>query len=440
MTELGGSGLGPRLPETSEWHQRAPGVRVRRLRSRQRTHRRRRLSAMGLLLAMLAAGLLALIPRVTGNVRETGAEGSAPAPVQQTWLLIGTVEADPSRGADWLSMMSWDPDVPRALMVYLPRSTVAEIPGHGLDSLGRAMVYGGEPLQVATAANLLGVRFDHYLRISDKVLGVLLDKVGGVDLDVERPLTRVDDDGRAVVAFEEGRQGLSGRQAAEYLSFVDPEADEISRGARHGQLWAALLSSIRKRGPSELGTLFSTSQDLVSTDASTKSLDRFFSGFTSPAPSKMFFEIMPVTSTENAPGSTQYAANPEALEALVGRYLARSRLVGAQERGRRIEILNGNGVPSMGDEVAQRLVPRGFRLVRSQNAESFDYDVTQIVVYPGSRDASARAAEVRKALGVGEVLMSIREQPLVDITIVIGHDFVRAMSGAGPDPGVHLAP
>jgi hypothetical protein len=45
----------------------------------------------------------------------------------------------------------------------------------------------------------------------------------------------------------------------------------------------------------------------------------------------------------------------------------------------RLVVLNGVGEPGIGEEVARILIPDGFRLMSSENANRFDYDVTKIV-------------------------------------------------------------
>ena len=47
-------------------------------------------------------------------------------------------------------------------------------------------------------------------------------------------------------------------------------------------------------------------------------------------------------------------------------------------------VLNGNGVPGIGEAASERLLPGGFRVAISQNASDFDHPQTLIVV--GSPD------------------------------------------------------
>jgi LytR cell envelope-related transcriptional attenuator len=83
-------------------------------------------------------------------------------------------------------------------------------------------------------------------------------------------------------------------------------------------------------------------------------------------------------------------------------------------------VLNGNGVPGIGEAVAERLLPGGFRVAVSQNASDFDHPETLIVV--GSSDDVGLAGRVRDLLGVGSVSVSVGSG-IAPVTVVIGEDF-----------------
>ncbi len=93
---------------------------------------------------------------------------------------------------------------------------------------------------------------------------------------------------------------------------------------------------------------------------------------------------------------------------------------GPAEEAVPVIVLNGNGVPGIGEAVAERLLPGGFRVAVSQNASDFDHPVTLIVV--GSPDDVGLAERVRDLLGVGSVSVSVGSG-IAPVTVVIGKDF-----------------
>lgn len=432
MREPGGTDLIDRADEPEfEYRRRGPGARIRRAREMRR-QRRRRQRRMVMLAWIAVVGLVVGADQLrrTTERRTTEAGRKPPAPSQESWLLIGTVGSDSSGQADWLSVLSHDPSAKQGLVMYLPRSTYVELPGYGAETVGRALALGREPLQIAAVSNLLGVQFDRHLRISDQGMRALFDKVGGLTVEVGSPLQRRGEAGRVATVFPSGRQHLDGAGVAELLGFIDASGDEISRGVRHATVWSALFERFRGEGGGRaLGELFASSGDLFTSNAGAQDLRRFFGSFALLPATEVVFETLPVRSTGVDTGSQTYAPDREAIERLVDRYLAGSRPRGAAATGRRIEILNGNGSPGIGQRVAEQLVPKGFRLVLSQNAKRFDYEVTQIVVYSGSKAALDVGEDIRRTLGVGEIVVSRQQQSIVDVTIVVGRDYLEKHGG-----------
>jgi hypothetical protein len=93
----------------------------------------------------------------------------------------------------------------------------------------------------------------------------------------------------------------------------------------------------------------------------------------------------------------------------------------------RIVVLNGVGRPGVGEEVARILVPEGYRLMSTGNANTFGVKVTKIIAL--SEDDLAAAQRAQGLLGVGEVLMGFQPAGLADVQIVVGQDFVDAHLG-----------
>lgn len=410
---------------------RSIGPRTRRRRELQRRRRRR---SAGYVIAM-SAGIAALVlviglvARFIADRQESPAEKAGKGvPTQETWLVVGTVESDRSGEANWLAVFSWDRDDQRGFWMFMPRTTLVELPGFGggPDAIGKALALGKEPLLLSSASNLMEIRFDHYLRISDQGLQALFDKIGGVDLEIGQKLSAKDPDEKVRVVFAEGPQHLDGARVAEYLTFIDESGDEISRAVRHAELWGKVVERFRKEGGAEaFGAFMAESTDLYVTDAKKDETKRFFAGFAGKDQGALTFETMPVQAQGVDTGIQFYKAEADALQRMVERHLKGSLSEGAGKPGRRVQILNGNGEPGIGQDVGDKLISKGFRVVLGANARSFNYDTTQIVSYSDSEEAIANARAIREALGVGEVLVSRQRQSVVDFTIVVGKDYLQ---------------
>ena len=84
-------------------------------------------------------------------------------------------------------------------------------------------------------------------------------------------------------------------------------------------------------------------------------------------------------------------------------------------------VENGSGRPGIGEAVARRILPAGFRVVISENAPTFGVVATTITA--NGRDNVGQARRLRHALGVGRVRLSRVPSGIGDITVVVGRDF-----------------
>ena len=84
-------------------------------------------------------------------------------------------------------------------------------------------------------------------------------------------------------------------------------------------------------------------------------------------------------------------------------------------------VQNGSGRPGIGEAVARRILPAGFRVVISENASTFGVAVTTITA--NGRKHVAQARSLRRNLGVGRVRLSRVPSGVGDITVVVGEDF-----------------
>jgi hypothetical protein len=84
-------------------------------------------------------------------------------------------------------------------------------------------------------------------------------------------------------------------------------------------------------------------------------------------------------------------------------------------------VQNGNGEPGVGESVAAAVIPAGFRVTLSQNAQTFDVEATDI--FANGTDNEGKAKTARRALGVGRVRVSQVPSGIGDITIVVGKDY-----------------
>jgi LytR cell envelope-related transcriptional attenuator len=251
--------------------------------------------------------------------------------------------------------------------LVLPTEIEVTIPGQGDATLGDALDL--PPRQAATTvANVLGVWVDHHVVFDGEGLAALVERAGGIAVgsDTKR--------GREVVAMLEDTGGGAGSAFSLVLSGLLADIE-----------WEPSILADADSASSVAETLEAAREANVST--------------------------IPVV--QAAKGI--FVSEPEAVrQAVVDAFGGPDREVV------RVIVLNGSGLPGVGELVAERIVPGGFRIVVSENAANFDHDETLVVV--GSADDVVLGERVRDLLGTGSVNVSV-SSGIAPVTVVVGKDF-----------------
>ena len=394
-------------------------------REAERRRRRRMLALGGVTVALLAVAAV-MVPRLAGDgdpSREQPTASASPRPDQRTLLLVrAPVETGPAKG---VTLFAAGPEPGQGAVLFLPVGTLMDVPGHGLERLGAAYQYGGAALVQATIENTLGVSLDHAASVSDAGLAALLGRIGTVELDVPERLVARDEDGSPSLRFAAGPQHLDGPRLVEYLSFRRAAADELSSFARQEQVWQAVFGALD--GEERLQALAGDGAPQLDTTAPAAWLRALFADLAVPVAGAdgLTQALLPVEPLGGAApdGGSTYQLDDDAAAQLAGELLAGSVPVFGAPDGEalRVEVLNGVGTPGIGQAVHRRLQGAGFRIVRTDNARSFDFGESQILVYDEARLPDAR--RLRDLLGVGTISVSRRPQSVVDLTVVVGADF-----------------
>lgn len=320
----------------------------------------RRLTLLVLVAALATAGTGALLV-----ARERARSAPSPRAPEASALALVVVRTD--RGPLPAVVGSTGFGTNGALVI--PPSALVVVPGQGESTVDEAL--GLRSRQAATAvSNLLGVWID-----------------GQATIDSAR-----------LVELADGAEGMV-----------------IGGDAATGQDVANLLERSDAGGVAALQVVL---EALLSSDVDWSSLD--FADAEHPGSvvralsAAAGSEVTTLRVDEVASGI--FRADPEQVsDALVEAF------GGPAEEAVPVIVLNGNGIPGIGEAVAERLLPGGFRVAVSQNASDFDHPETLIVV--GSPDDVAVAERVRDLLGVGSVSVSVGSG-IAPVTVVVGKDFI----------------
>lgn len=139
-------------------------------------------------------------------------------PVERTVVLVLGVDRS-GHLADTNMVAALDPDTNRIRIVAIPRDTLVEIPGHGWDKLTHAYSLGGERLSMATVSRLLDIPIDHYVVVNFEGFEQVVDAVGGIEIEITKPMHYDDPYDDLHIHFEPGVYHMDGKQALAYARY-----------------------------------------------------------------------------------------------------------------------------------------------------------------------------------------------------------------------------
>ena len=98
----------------------------------------------------------------------------------------------------------------------IPRDTVLEIPGHGLQKINAAYAFGGPALSISVIKRYLDVPINHVVEVNFEDFPQLVDAMGGVDYTGGCIVSRIDGgfrNGGYTLRLPKGTHHLDGKQA-----------------------------------------------------------------------------------------------------------------------------------------------------------------------------------------------------------------------------------
>lgn len=173
-------------------------------------------------------------------------------------LLLGIdtrEEKGETQNTDTVIVLSLDPVSNTAAMLSIPRDTLVDIPGVGEDKVNAAYAYGGPQrgaeLARRTVERFLGIPIHSYALIDFPAFRQTIDSVGGVIVDVRRPLRDevypTPDFGIERIRFLVGPQLMAGEEALRYARSRH-DSNDFSRARRQQVVLFAVHTRFAQAG------------------------------------------------------------------------------------------------------------------------------------------------------------------------------------------------
>jgi|GEM_PF-1889245 len=185
-------------------------------------------------------------------------------------LFVG-LDRDPPHRSDTVMVANLDLKSLQTRVLSVPRDMRVRLPEGSYDKLAHAYVYGqqhdgaGVEWVESSLHDLLGVEVPYHVVVNFDGFVKLVDALGGVDIDVEKPLKYVDHAQNLRIDIPEGLQHMDGEMLLKYVRFRHDAMGDIGRMQRQQKAMRAVLSTLKKRGayrrlPTVLSALSETFQ------------------------------------------------------------------------------------------------------------------------------------------------------------------------------------
>lgn len=298
-------------------------------------------------------------------------------------------------------------------IVFVPPNTAVQVADEPVATLSSRFASGGmESLRPGVEA-VLGTGMGATTTLDDKGWTDLTTPTAPLTVDNPSAAGTTADGG---VRFPKGTISLPANEVGPYLAAGRSDEDEFNRLARHQAFWKAWLNKVAA----------SDNPNVVPGETET-GLGRFVRTL---AVDRVDYHVLPVRRA-GIPGTDAviYAPEAEQVATLVATIVPFP--VGAPPGSRaRVRILDGTGQLDHGLPAAPLVVQAGGQVDQIGNATSFTVADTQIVYYDDARKADAD--NLRAALGTGTVVQSVDQGDAVDITVILGADYLASPRAVPP--------
>jgi hypothetical protein len=360
----------------------APEQPTRADRAARRAASRRRTTlwagiAVVAVVALVVVAALAFGGEEPGETATPTPSGSAAPAAPSDLVLLSVTGADDA----YLAVAGHGGGRDAAAVTIEPGTTIV-VPGQGETVVEDLAALEGDSVRIGVS-NAIGAWIPQYLVLDLDGLSTIVDRAGGLRVNLPEAIPLKGD------VVGPGETLLTGPQVVAYLA---------RPGADPGLRWRTVVEALLTQVPTI------TTDDVLDSDDAADAIASW------NAAKGAGVETLP---TEVVLATVSVLLQPDA-DLLVQERFGTTAPI-------RTLVQNGSGEPGVGEDVARLLIPEGFRIVLSQNAEDFDHDVTQVIASDDDSVEAARAAQ--EALGVGLVEVAQVPSGVAEVTIVVGKDF-----------------
>lgn len=282
--------------------------------------------------------------------------------------------------------------------VAVPRDMDAIVNGHE-DKINDAYQYGGPKNADAVVGSFLGLPknsaggyFDRYVTLRINASKEVIDAIGGLEVPVAEAMNYDDTWGHLHIHFKPGLQHMNGDQAVSYARFRHDACSDPCRIKRQQQIERLTIEKLKNDKFNDLthiAQLVDVIRRNVDTNLTADEMKSLGWAFRDLNIADVHSTQVPFLTDKNLSCCGDVlipddAGKQKIVSAFIGPYRAATpppsadELAAVKPADLRVDVRNGSGVPGLGAKVAAVLRRDGYVINSVGNADTFDYDTTQI--------------------------------------------------------------
>jgi LCP family protein required for cell wall assembly len=322
--------------------------------------------------------------------------------------------------SDTILVARLDPIRNTVTVLSIPRDTSIHISGHGNQKINAANAIGGPLFARDVISSFLGIPIDHYVVLNVRGLVELVDKLGGVTVEIPKRMRYMDWTAKLKIDLEPGVHTLTGNQAMGFVRFRHDGLGDIGRVQRQEIFLRAVLDkALKPQSWALIPELIQIGRQYVATDLNDADL-MSIAGFVRAVPrSNQQLAMLPGKFS----GTGDWEVDQQDVTEMVAK-LNGATLPAAVKPEIRIAIENASSDPELGQKLRRLLRAKGYEEVSVLRQPDIrgPRATTRIIAQRANAD---EALMVKQDLGnVGEVLSASIGDIESRVTVVAGEDLV----------------
>lgn len=318
--------------------------------------------------------------------------------------------------ADTIILISLDIDTNEAALVFLPRDTYIDSPKRNFTKLNSSHVYGGVKLTQQTIEDMLDIKIDYYLETNFKGFEKIIDKIGGVNIEIAHNLNYVDKAGGLYIDIPAGQQNLNGKEALQYVRYRDFRGD-IGRIERQQKFIDAVLRKVLSPTIiTKVPGIIKEVNNAINTNIPLTDISPFINTAKKIDLNQIEKKMLP-GEAKYINEISYWVPNLKAAEIMVDNLIRNKSYI--QNKSYQLRILNGVGESGAASETAELLEKYGFQITEIANADNYDYQKSVVNYY--TKENKKTAAKIAELINGKTNYIQNKSNKTIEIIVGAGY-------------------